>query len=1050
MDTADTRLILEEIDLARCRAQWSVLPELLKKYRRIVPDHAVYEITVSSEVELMQLLSENKKYSSDLEMKGWDRIHQHDQPHHIELLPIIDPALVEPLVDRLKGYFNEEVKEEDMTQVDWQLQFTKIILARVYFESGQYEEALQLLQNLALKMEDVQTGYGLVMLIQARAMKGICLEKQGNDEAAIEAYEAAWNSVEAQPQERGVMLSFWIEECIYRGSLLNLKLNLPTQNTLKFMRAYIQLVSSHWSPQWRMYRRWVISKHYANYLIQVYKDGNHDLSCIGMPMDMTINEEMANLLNLYRTLYTMISPHLTPKEQNSYALELTSIIFKAHDTIGWGEIIHIKRILQFLYMIKSNTFNHPTINRCMFFTLMRLGSLEEAKFSLSSYLDLIGLPDFTEAAVINERRDHSHDSAHISHKLMSYPEETISEVILALLVGIQLFGAEEENGKMAVALSELVLALIDLTDNEISPKEKVSVYRAVGASYSLLASQCEESNERSGFHEKSLHYFQLAVSMCDTCWKSHYTLGLQQAIMRDVNGAMISVTKSIELNPQHIYSWHLLALLHSCKQTDTAEKALQALEAAIQLIYPSQQAIIDSSMMGIHAFSWGGEKNANDVFNRAHAYLSTRMTQLGLREGLHGSEHIMNQYQELFSVYTHLSQQLGLSQLALVSEDPSPIGEKDPPSRKSSFSMIRRTSISSITSSLGGRRRRASLQESEKGSANGNKKSESDNEQGSVHSSGSNRSSSLRKKNKRSLPTRTMSSTINNTTLSEAELKRRNLQLISLGLAQRIGSPSSGSVQNRSPSSPTSPTSPTPQAGSSPLKRELTSAVSLASLLTPSYSMGSLRSNSVSSRSFSVLNVGKKVATNRDGLLVSTFNQHHQAFEIRKKAQWQSLLVTLWLMSVKTFIQAGLLDEANKALSEAEQLGLGDPDVWYQLAQLSLKAREGIQDKEIVKELEQVASDSYNKALVLDPDHIPSQIGKAKRWMELKEWDLAEGILEEVTYGLGWDSSEAWYQMSKIKEHEGELDRAKTCLLYALELSESQPLRQLSILPIFV
>jgi tetratricopeptide (TPR) repeat protein len=97
-------------------------------------------------------------------------------------------------------------------------------LARIYFESGQYGKALSALRNLALHMEDVQTGYGLVLLVQARAVKGICLEKSEQFEAAIEAYEAAWDAVELQPQERGVMLSFWIEECLYRGVLLRLKL----------------------------------------------------------------------------------------------------------------------------------------------------------------------------------------------------------------------------------------------------------------------------------------------------------------------------------------------------------------------------------------------------------------------------------------------------------------------------------------------------------------------------------------------------------------------------------------------------------------------------------------------------------------------------------------------------------------------------------------------------------------------------------------------------------------------------------------------------------
>jgi hypothetical protein len=49
---------------------------------------------------------------------------------------------------------------------------SKILLARIYFETGQYKLALLSLQNLALRAEDVQSGYGLVQLVQARAIKG--------------------------------------------------------------------------------------------------------------------------------------------------------------------------------------------------------------------------------------------------------------------------------------------------------------------------------------------------------------------------------------------------------------------------------------------------------------------------------------------------------------------------------------------------------------------------------------------------------------------------------------------------------------------------------------------------------------------------------------------------------------------------------------------------------------------------------------------------------------------------------------------------------------
>ncbi|KAK4509977.1 uncharacterized protein ATC70_008127 [Mucor velutinosus] len=267
--------LLQEIDLARCRAQWSTAMELSKKYKKIKPQDSVLDITICTEVDLIKLL----KSTTDIEKRGWDIIHQHDSPQNIALLPVIESSKVKHLVARLDFLNVDQNDQVDLNNTDnWQAQFSKILLARIYFESGQYDLALAALQNLALRVEDVETGYGLVLLVQARAIKGICLEKQNKPEAAIEAYEAAWQAVELQPQERGVMLSFWIEECLYRGCLLRLQLNHPVKETLTMMRAYVQLVSSHWSPHWRMFRRWVIFKFYAEYLVKTCQNGTFTVS----------------------------------------------------------------------------------------------------------------------------------------------------------------------------------------------------------------------------------------------------------------------------------------------------------------------------------------------------------------------------------------------------------------------------------------------------------------------------------------------------------------------------------------------------------------------------------------------------------------------------------------------------------------------------------------------------------------------------------------------------------------------------------------------------
>jgi hypothetical protein len=47
------------------------------------------------------------------------------------------------------------------------------------------------------------------------------------------------------------------------------------KDTMTMMRAYLQLVSSHWSPHWRMFRRWVIFKYYADYLVKIYQNNTY-------------------------------------------------------------------------------------------------------------------------------------------------------------------------------------------------------------------------------------------------------------------------------------------------------------------------------------------------------------------------------------------------------------------------------------------------------------------------------------------------------------------------------------------------------------------------------------------------------------------------------------------------------------------------------------------------------------------------------------------------------------------------------------------------------
>lgn len=78
------------------------------------------DTTITTEVELIQLL---KSSTSDTEERGWDVIHQHDDPTHISLLPAINPQKVNHLLKRLNFLNIEQNQHVDLTETDnWQTQ----------------------------------------------------------------------------------------------------------------------------------------------------------------------------------------------------------------------------------------------------------------------------------------------------------------------------------------------------------------------------------------------------------------------------------------------------------------------------------------------------------------------------------------------------------------------------------------------------------------------------------------------------------------------------------------------------------------------------------------------------------------------------------------------------------------------------------------------------------------------------------------------------------------------------------------------------------------
>ncbi|KAL0076685.1 hypothetical protein F4703DRAFT_1743420 [Phycomyces blakesleeanus] len=618
MDSSKARLIAVELDTARCKGDWQAIPELAKRYKKCRPNESVLETTVCVESDFIAILRQvrNEYLIQPKETTETDIDYVNDSPHLITIQPRLTISQVQSCLKRLET-------------------FSKIIVARIYCESGRYTKALEALKKLALPLDDVNAGYGLVLLVQARVIKGFCFEMEGDVEAALACYNSAWDVASKHLTEKNESLSFWVEECLYRTILLRLRVDAPIEEILSAMRGYVQMVSTHWPVHWRIHKRWIIFRHTARYLTQICQEDNY----IPAPTENSV--------------------------ANDTVSELVDIIMEGHRIIGWGSNSDVQRVNQFLCDVKEMTFNNPGVMRHKFFVLIRLGEFEEALYSLRSYAELIGLPDIDKtdydssesdqttaikispadkAALIQTRLDAlSAVEGDVGWNSDSHAsKENEMNVLSVLLAGAQLYGREYKSGILAATVSELALtlyqrvSLVRSNDNNILAQ----CYLVRGVSLCLLAIQSCDENTRSANFTESIALLKASVKAAPSSWRAYYELSLAQAQTRDIKGASISISKSIELNPEHLPSWHLLALLCSCKQNKSVFESLETIEA---------------------------DKCSRYYFETAESYLTTRMSQILFLETLEGPRSVLKLYPELFTIYSKLSQSLDLNeQLGLI------------------------------------------------------------------------------------------------------------------------------------------------------------------------------------------------------------------------------------------------------------------------------------------------------------------------------------------------------------------------------------------------
>ncbi|KAI9268540.1 hypothetical protein EDC94DRAFT_514031 [Helicostylum pulchrum] len=613
-----------DLEIARCNERWTDIPELARRYKKYHPYESVLEFTARMEAEFILLLRQVRQE------KKSDFIHQLDDPNNV--------AMSLPL-------------ESSQAQL---ILFSKIILARIYFETERYDKTLEWLQQLALKLEDVESGYSMVLLVQARVMKGVCYEAQENHIDALDCYLSALKVVEDHPDEENKSLSYWVENCLYRAILLQLRKKGPVKQTLKLMRAYLNYCCTQWPLDWRIHKRWVIFRHYIRYLTRAYQKG----------------------------------VYVPATAQDEYISKLSHLLVSAHETVGWGPDSYVQRTLKYFVRTRKFTFNSLCTTRHIFYTLVRVGETKQAKLALTCYLELLGVPDFIECyqnmdlvglvdavkAKLQSITQSSSESGSnnlyqietklnglLTDELSSEDDEvngalpkkksatgscesdTEFDVVRMLLWATQYL--YPNSGLQATVLTDIAVALLE--ESDFLKKKKASQWRALmvqakrlcGTSYALYASQCHDEEKRSEYLTESLLSLKRATELDPRSWQAFYQLGIQQALTGDMPAASNSVKRSIKLRGDFIPSWHLLSLIQSSRQFHALPKSLQVIQADLRL----------------------DTEEGQEFFDRAEAFLKMRLSQAAILENLEGAESTIKVYPDLFDMYSKLSKKMNIA-----------------------------------------------------------------------------------------------------------------------------------------------------------------------------------------------------------------------------------------------------------------------------------------------------------------------------------------------------------------------------------------------------
>ncbi|KAI8890508.1 TPR-like protein [Backusella circina FSU 941] len=903
-------------------------------------------------------------------------------------------------------------EKDNSTEINTQKEMARIILAQTYFEAKEYEKACKVLEEIDLNGKtELCPEYMRVAQLQEtiiRAMSLDLLEKKSN---SIQVYLNLVKQVNKIPNVTEKTMVDWAEEGLYRGVLAALSdgTAVSVPDTMSLIRAYQKICSSQ-GAMWRREKRLLVTKSSQEYLSRIYRNNAYqppvdfDLTEDGKSLKGTADYDQAKnyykhqlfsieIMQLYTTYEKLIYVNAQFPRSGQHSQEVLEFVNKLacdFEMINSTSEQEIRGYIEALNRAAAKTFNSPCVTRHLFMGLMRLGDFEEAEYALHAYLYLTGLESMEEDS------RHSVPALASDHFGCFTPMPPLQE------------HHHVDDAKKSPPKSEERETLENKVKVLVTAVGMYCKYLCKGTDAVRMAQLAKDV-----YHEDTIKALTPSDKHLLLGAEIYRVLGAATSFLASQtfdqtrrpeyhDSALKSLSTSLELDDTSWKTYYQMGYQHAVMRDIQA--AIQACTQAVKL-YPSHlpswhllallctcpvkgsfQQALSTCELALYQVATAIPQNRVDYSDEVAQQMSLKMTQTRLVELIQGAEPALALQSNLFQMFGKIVVP------ELIPDDSNQMLHEAISNGNTRYGMVLSGSLGNMSDTNNAFPTQAA-------------------ERGRIRSA-----SSASLSTQRSLQ--------HGRTRSVSSFTGRKLHL-----AEMFKGPSDDAASVKStPVAATTNTNHSKQSLLNPkslIRKSKKEAIQQAMYGEDSY---------VVSGSSSILS---------NGTLLEQTSTYMNRPTTQARIQYRNscrMLCDLWLLSAEAFLRAGKYDEALKAVSEAENIDwTTHAGVWCLLGRIRLAQND---PKRAIK--------AFEKGLVTQPNDVNCRVYLATTFIEQGQLEIAEGLLEAITQGNGWDCASAWYQLSQIYKQTQRIERTKDCLFYALELENTTPILPFTTLPHFV